>query len=1075
MNRETGPRNTVRVGADEDVTRDARLGASLRASQELRSDQVGLPPAHGPDLVARNRLLQQVEDRLFSGPSKERSPTLKSRYALTELLGAGGMGVVYAAFDPVLEREVAVKFVKTSSALATQDLLREARALAQLAHPAVVPVYDVGEYDPREFEVLGHLQADGFEPTFVVMERVQGSTIDRWLEETSPTQADIIRVFVQAASGLAAAHAVGVVHRDFKPSNVMVSEAGRARVLDFGLARRVGDGGPRLDPEEVSTTDAVHSDRTMVQTGVVVGTPAYMSPEQHRGAHGDARSDQYSFSIALCEAVTGTRLFRGTRASELSRQKARGEIVTSATSSLPRRLRQVIRRAASPKPDERYPSMADVATALESVVQGRRRWVLVAGASFFGGTALAASLPEHEDRDCEIEAEEAMTSTWNEARGAELSSVFERSSASYAQTSWDTTREALDEFSEQWVERKARACRIGAADSTPTPEAACLDHQRDYVSAIVTVLAQGNATVVASAVSLLEFLPRLDDCASAHRSSAYRVEATSLAIAQARLLENAGDGGAALDLLSSELSMHVDVPSPSSAALHLRRSSVALKNGDPSTAEADANRAWELAEQSGDTRLASRAMLQLVAVRRAQARYSEGDSLLKVLAARAQASASEDVLHARVLTERGRIAWGQAENSEAVALFDQAEDAWIEARGPDAVALTGIRRTKAMVLARQGDFDGAVTLLNKVYDQQRRRLGEGHPHLASFEDDLGYVFREARQPRVALRHFNLGMAILRDAGVSAGFTRADILEGAAAVELELGRSISAESFALELVKDREKRWGHAHPEIADAYSTLALARSQRGDPQGSLEALESAQRANENSAETSMAVMGLIRALQCDAQMQMGESEAAVELCRAAVSVWSRASQGPDVALLGMIYAVALAQNGQVPFALEEAKRARDVLDMPDLPWVARAQGAMLEGEVFLAAGMFGEAATRFVEARSLLQADPDMVPPEWVRVNLRLATLAALSGDRVRAEAFAREGSEFSVSRALELDHAAACDAMLSVVVSKFRRSESRALRRRSRQQWERLGTHEAVLAEHEGWMRRVRESLSG
>ncbi|MBA2538411.1 MAG: protein kinase, partial [Deltaproteobacteria bacterium] len=189
------------------------------------------------------------------------------RYVVGETLGMGGMGIVYAARDPELHREVAVKVMRPDFARAHPDaakrILREARAMAKLAHPNVVAVHDVGTIDTQ---------------LFVAMERVSGTNLREWLGAAPRTLAEIVKVFTEAGRGLVAAHDAGIVHRDFKPDNVLVGTDGRARVTDFGLAHEAGE-----------------DDDSMV------GTPAYMAPEQHEGRNVDARTDQFGFAVALYE------------------------------------------------------------------------------------------------------------------------------------------------------------------------------------------------------------------------------------------------------------------------------------------------------------------------------------------------------------------------------------------------------------------------------------------------------------------------------------------------------------------------------------------------------------------------------------------------------------------------------------------------------------------------------------------------------------------------------------------------------------------------------------------------------
>ncbi|HEX8107829.1 MAG TPA: protein kinase, partial [Kofleriaceae bacterium] len=213
------------------------------------------------------------------------------RYLVLSALGAGGMGVVFAAWDPQLGRKIALKLLRSSVASSSKDartrLRREAQAIAQLSHPNVVSIYDVGTTD------------DG--ALYIAMEFVEGDTLTSWLKSYPRTWRETVDVFRQAARGLLAAHSVGLLHRDFKPDNVLVGGDGRVRVTDFGLARSV------LVPDEAAQAKPVVSalDVALTATGTVLGTPRYMPPEQLTGPDLDARSDQFSFCIALYEALYG--------------------------------------------------------------------------------------------------------------------------------------------------------------------------------------------------------------------------------------------------------------------------------------------------------------------------------------------------------------------------------------------------------------------------------------------------------------------------------------------------------------------------------------------------------------------------------------------------------------------------------------------------------------------------------------------------------------------------------------------------------------------------------------------------
>jgi eukaryotic-like serine/threonine-protein kinase len=206
------------------------------------------------------------------------------RYLVLSSLGAGGMGVVFAAYDPNLGRKIALKLLRSGLAGSSKDarnrLRREAQAIAQLSHPNVVSVYDVGTTDDGDL--------------YIAMEFVEGDTLTLWLKKYPRTWLEIIEVFVQAARGLASAHGVGLLHRDFKPDNVLVGGDGRVRVTDFGLARSL------LAPDEVVRGKPMITalNLALTATGTVLGTPRYMPPEQITGDDLDARSDQFSFCVA---------------------------------------------------------------------------------------------------------------------------------------------------------------------------------------------------------------------------------------------------------------------------------------------------------------------------------------------------------------------------------------------------------------------------------------------------------------------------------------------------------------------------------------------------------------------------------------------------------------------------------------------------------------------------------------------------------------------------------------------------------------------------------------------------------
>jgi|GEM_PF-6317406 len=302
-----------------------------------------------------------------------------ARYVILECLGVGGMGMVYAAYDPRLDRRVALKFIRDRAAGgpdATERLVREAQAAAKLAHPNAVAVYDVGTVA---------------EQVYIAMEHIDGCTLTEWLLWPRRWR-DVVDTFVAAGRGLAAAHERGIVHRDFKPDNVMVCKSGRVRVMDFGLARvEVAETGEGAAPREATASER------LTQTGAVLGTPRFMAPEQFRGGPVGAAADQFGFCAALFAALYGVPPFRaGTAARLAGGASLDAELLpVPEGSSVPAWLHPLLVRGLAPRPEDRHPSLASLLDALASglapSVQRRPPWwfspvvaVAVAALGWFG-------------------------------------------------------------------------------------------------------------------------------------------------------------------------------------------------------------------------------------------------------------------------------------------------------------------------------------------------------------------------------------------------------------------------------------------------------------------------------------------------------------------------------------------------------------------------------------------------------------------------------------------------------------------------------------------------------------------
>ena len=286
--------------------------------------------------------------------------TQLGRYLLLDRIGTGGMGEVYAAHDSELDRKVALKLLRpdpseTDPNLLRMRLLREAQAMARLSHPNVVAIYDVGTFNDH---------------IFIAMEYVAGRTLRRWLAEAPRSWREVVAVFIEAGRGLAAAHAAQVLHRDFKPENVLVGNDGRIRVLDFGLARANDRDSDKTEIEFAALTisKAKQLALELSRTGAMVGTPAYMAPEQLLGQSVDARGDQFAFCVTLYEALYGERPFAGENLSVLMGEVIAGKVKRPRNrKKIPGELRKAILRGLRPRPHERYSSMDAVISELQRI------------------------------------------------------------------------------------------------------------------------------------------------------------------------------------------------------------------------------------------------------------------------------------------------------------------------------------------------------------------------------------------------------------------------------------------------------------------------------------------------------------------------------------------------------------------------------------------------------------------------------------------------------------------------------------------------------------------------------------
>jgi serine/threonine protein kinase len=340
-------------------------------------------PGHDSELATAPRATRPVTSERLGDEAFEFSVGDRiGRYLVIGRLGAGGMGVVLSAYDPQLDRRVAIKLLRSGSGITSAEgrarLIREAKAIAQLSHPHVVAVYDVGTVDATSPDDL-----------YIAMELVEGDTLTQWLQRWPRPWRQVLDVMIQAGRGLAAAHAVGLLHRDFKPDNVMVGTDGRVRVGDFGLARSVV--GPEFSGADASGAVAAALHGSLTASGTVLGTPRFMAPEQIRGDHTDARSDQFSYCVALYDAIYGAHPLDGENAVGMVDRGERARPPPDAT-KVPAAIGRAILRGLEAQPSKRFPSMDALLAELAIAPARPRRVVAVAAMAVAVAGAAAAAV-----------------------------------------------------------------------------------------------------------------------------------------------------------------------------------------------------------------------------------------------------------------------------------------------------------------------------------------------------------------------------------------------------------------------------------------------------------------------------------------------------------------------------------------------------------------------------------------------------------------------------------------------------------------------------------------------------------
>jgi tetratricopeptide (TPR) repeat protein len=460
------------------------------------------------------------------------------RYTVLEMLGRGGMGEVYAVYDSKLDRKAALKVLRDTNEDYELRLAREAQAMARLSHPNVVAVFDTGSVDGR---------------VFVAMEFVQGQTLRAWQRAKVRPLAEILRMYIDAGRGLAAAHAAGLVHRDFKPDNVLVSEGGVVKVTDFGLARAVNASAtndppsmpsadssvpaaytstvpPGLDlptntslptmPEDVSHPSLQALSSEVTESGQLLGTPGYMALEQVLQEEVDERTDQFAFCVALYEALYGQKPFPAGVTESVQAMLADQVQPPPKGSKVPAHIHRALLRGLASKKSERHARMLALLDELSRDPRKRRRQVAGAVAAFVvmavGTVWVNRTLAQRTSQLC-VGSETEAAEVWNPDVQGRIERAMVATNLAYAADVWRRTRGALDAYMAGWAAMHKQTCRATRIDGRQSEQVmtvrmACLGQRREEVLALTKVFEGADGDVVAKAVQAAMALPSVETC-----------------------------------------------------------------------------------------------------------------------------------------------------------------------------------------------------------------------------------------------------------------------------------------------------------------------------------------------------------------------------------------------------------------------------------------------------------------------------------------------------------------------------------------------------------------------------------
>lgn len=792
------------------------------------------------------------------------------RYVVVGRLGVGGMGVVYDAYDPELGRRVAIKVLKISESEAsttTEDLegtramlYREAQAMAKVSHPNIIPVFDVGT-TPN-----GRL--------FVAMERIEGQTLSRWARTIQretfapPRWQQVLRVMKPAAQGMAAAHRAGLVHRDFKPENVMLGKDGRILILDFGLARRHEQ--PKLMLStlrlgRVEQIEASQSTGSQSTTGIA-GTAYYMAPEQHRGEPADARSDVFSFCVSMFELLYGVRPYTGQRRVDVEQAIATGALAQpSAKISVPRWLHRMVMQGLAANPDERPASMQamlDIIEARSRARKQRRTWLRSAAAGTVAAWVITL-LPE-QSQPCSG-GDEPFASVWNARRSHSIVQAFTAAGNHHATDTLERVIPRLAEFASDWAAGWQDACEDHKVNETDDDAAfdlrmACLDTAKSQAQALVELMSTADSAVVDNAVRALSTLPELDDCSDLERLRSREPwpsdptlrrkvarlrdrKAAALSIGAAGRTRECKAEVEELALAARKLGYEV-----LDAEFHESLGRLNSQLSQVRAAIEHNRRAMLLGIASGHHRVAASVTIaQVQELGYRSANVAAAEQLLDIARARVRAVDDEPELLAHFLGVHAITHGLRGRHHQALTLLERQHDILAELRGPESIEAATVLDNVSITHQFLGDVERAIEINRRSLAIKEQLLGPKHPSLSLGLSNLGtahaHLGEYATMRALNTRSLNLCTSADQDLGCALYYNNT-------AVSHQLsGARQSALALFIELAQLQDRHGSRGHPAIGWAHTNIGMLLMHMGLPEdGYVWALQGVEREREERA-----------------------------------------------------------------------------------------------------------------------------------------------------------------------------------------------------------------------------------